>query len=100
VEGDRFLMTIPEIREALIALSADTRIPPDVAFTMRQLALETKRRRPRRVAVQKCTPATPKVRAAIRLFAAANPKMSQLEIGRHFNVNPGRVSEALRGFRR
>jgi hypothetical protein len=33
----------------------------------------------------------------IRLFAAANPTMSQDEIGRVFNVAGGRVSEALAG---
>lgn len=93
-------MTIPEIRDALIALSGDARLPDEIARTIRRLAMETKRRSPRNVAKRKCTTATPKVRAAIRAFASANPDLSQLEIGRRFNVNPGRVSEALRGFRR
>jgi hypothetical protein len=30
---------------------------------------------------------------------AAEPDLSQAEIGRRFNINPGRVSEALRGKR-
>jgi hypothetical protein len=30
---------------------------------------------------------------------AAEPQLSQAEIGRRLNLNPGRVSEALRGKR-
>lgn len=43
---------------------------------------------------------TPEVRSAIREFHRTNPNLSQHEIAQHFNVNAGRVSEALKGFRR
>jgi hypothetical protein len=34
---------------------------------------------------------------ALRALKAAEPDLSQVEIRRRFNLNPGRVSEALRG---
>lgn len=40
---------------------------------------------------------TPPLAAEIRAFAVTHPDWSQDEIGRHFNVAGGRVSEALAG---
>ena len=40
---------------------------------------------------------TPVLAPEICAFAAAHPEMNQDEIGRHFNVAGGRVSEALAG---
>ena len=37
--------------------------------------------------------------AQIRAMKAEEPNISQAEIGRRLNLNPGRVSEALRGKR-
>jgi Mn-dependent DtxR family transcriptional regulator len=58
------------------------------------------RRKPKTVAPARSRPITPSLKVMIRLFAANNPTMSQVEIGRAFNVNPGRVSEAIRGKRK
>lgn len=33
----------------------------------------------------------------VRQFAYANPEMSYLQIAEHFDINPGRVSEAMTG---
>ena len=44
-------------------------------------------------------PMTDAVRAQIRALAAQVPRLSQAEIARRVGVNPGRVSEVLRGFR-
>lgn len=41
----------------------------------------------------------PEVAAEIRAYHAANQNLTQSAIARHFNVNPGRVSEALNGKR-
>lgn len=45
------------------------------------------------------TPMTDALRDKIRAMKAADPNLSHAEIGRRLNVNPGRVSETLRGKR-
>jgi hypothetical protein len=40
-------------------------------------------------------PMSPELHAALRAFAQNNPHMSSQQIGDIFQVNPGRVSEAL-----
>lgn len=40
-------------------------------------------------------PMSPELHAALRAFAHNNPQMSSQQIGDIFQVNPGRVSEAL-----
>jgi hypothetical protein len=42
---------------------------------------------------------TDALKAQIRAMKVAEPGVSQAEIGRRLNLNPGRVSEALRGKR-
>jgi len=42
---------------------------------------------------------TDELRSNIQAFAAANPGMSNRAIGQRFNVDGGRVSEAIAGFR-
>jgi hypothetical protein len=39
---------------------------------------------------------TDELRAKIRATKKAKPDLSQAEIGKRFNVNPGRVSETLK----
>ena len=43
---------------------------------------------------------TPELRAEIRAFAAAHPDMTMHDIGLHFGVQEGRVSEAINGKRK
>lgn len=38
---------------------------------------------------------TPELADEVRVFKRSNPAWSHAEIGAHFNVNPGRVSDAL-----
>jgi len=64
-----------------------------------RLADELSRRKPVKVASASSTPMTDKLRKEIRAYAEANPDMSQVDIAARFTVNPGRVSEALRGRR-
>lgn len=90
-------MKIPEIREELLILSAEL-----AALSARMEALvEEMKRRPliKRAAVTS-VPFTPALAAQIRAYATANPSLSQTSIGFKFNVNPGRVSQALRGLRK
>jgi hypothetical protein len=42
---------------------------------------------------------TPELKAEMAAFAKAHPELSQTAIASRFNVNPGRVSEALQGKR-
>lgn len=84
---------------------------PEVAKRMRELAAahniaelnylaDELRRRPADRAPKASRPMTAQLAAQIRAFKSRNPTMTQAAIGRQFNVNPGRVSEALNGFRR
>jgi hypothetical protein len=43
---------------------------------------------------------TDALKAQIREMKTAEPHLSQAEIGRRLSLNPGRVSEALRGKRK
>jgi hypothetical protein len=87
-------MRLPEVatrlRELAIELGCDE---------LDELADEIGRRSPRQRAPISSAPMTDALRAQIRAVKAAEPDLSQAEIGRRFNLNPGRVSEALRGKR-
>jgi hypothetical protein len=80
---------------------------PEVAARLEELGKEISqlskmiaRRKPTRIAKPISASMTPELIRDIRKYARANPKLSQLQIANHFNVNPGRVSEALRGKRK
>jgi hypothetical protein len=88
-------MRIPEIREELNSLADHYGIA-----RLRELAGELTRRSPGSRAPVKSRPMTPALRDAIRAYKRANPDAPQQKIADVFNVNPGRVSEALRGFRK
>ncbi|HEU4762905.1 MAG TPA: hypothetical protein VFS74_11340 [Gemmatimonadales bacterium] len=87
-------MKIPEIRERLHVLAEELGVRE-----LHRLAEETRRRPYARVAPVKSRPIDPAVRKAVRAYAAAHPDAHQREIGQMFNLNPGRVSESLRGKR-
>ena len=91
-------MKLPEVREMLHNVADDPRMPPDLAKVIKYLADETKRRRHRSVEAVS-VPMTADLARRIRAFAKANPGMAQFQIGQVFNVNQGRVSEALHGER-
>lgn len=87
-------MRLPEVasrlRELAIELGCDE---------LDELAEEIGRRSPRQRAPITSAPMTDALTAQIRALKAAEPDLSQAEIGRRFNLNPGRISEALRGKR-
>lgn len=92
-------MRTPEIQMALVATADDSRMPPDLADRVKTLARALSRRKPIGRAERKSTPMTTALAQAIRHYRAAFPDASQTEIARVFEVNPGRVSEAIRGKR-
>lgn len=87
-------MRLPEIAARLRELATDLGCDE-----LNDLADEMGRRSPRQRAPSTSAPMTDALKAQIRAMKAAEPDLSQAEIGRRFNLNPGRVSEALRGKR-
>jgi len=71
---------------------------PDEAGELIELAAEIKRRSGTRAPANSTT-MTPELYEEIKEYAEANPGMSQQEIAVVFNVNHGRVSEAISGKR-
>ena len=71
---------------------------PDELSELFELAAEIKRRSGIR-APANSTKMTPELYEEIREYAEANPDMSHQEIAVVFNVNHGRVSEAISGKR-
>jgi hypothetical protein len=72
---------------------------PGESGELLELAGELKRRFSGPRAPAASTPITPELYEEIREYAEANPGMSQQEIAVIFNVNHGRVSEAIKGKR-
>jgi hypothetical protein len=87
-------MRLPEIqarlRQLAITLGCDE---------LSDLADEIGRRSIRQRAPTTSARMTDAVRAQIETMKAAEPHLSQHEIARRLNLNPGRVSETLRGKR-
>ncbi len=87
-------MRIPEIQAELNRLSVELNIP-----RLAELAVELRRRKAYR-APNSSVRMSPILAKQIRDFARQNPDMTQSDMAVLFNVNPGRVSEALRGKRK
>ena len=87
-------MRVPAVRKRLIEKAAET--GDEELLT---LAYALFRRKPVRKAAPQSRPTTPEVRAEIRRYAAQHPRATLARIGSVFDLNPGRVSEALSGKR-
>lgn len=87
-------MRLQEVAERLLQLAVEHDIEE-----LFELAGQIPRRRfgGRKKSISR--PVTEELREEIRQFAARHDHLTQAEIARYFNVNPGRVSEAIRGFR-
>lgn len=91
-------MRLPEVADALVEVAGDKRMPPDLRDRIITLTKEMRRRSGPRRPIQSAT-ITPALIAQIRAYYTANRHLTQAAIARHFNVNPGRVSEAIKGKR-
>lgn len=87
-------MRLPEIQERL-RQKAEEHGDPEITF----LASQISRRRPKEVAPKSSATMTDELADRIRAYKAANPNATQMMIAIRFNVNSGRVSEVLRGYR-
>jgi hypothetical protein len=87
-------MKLPHVATRLRELAAELG-----CAELSDLADEIGRRPPRERAPATSVPITDALKARIRAMKANEPHLSQAEIGRRLNLNPGRVSEALRGKR-
>jgi hypothetical protein len=86
-------------------------VRPEVAARLRELAIELdgdelsdladeiSRRPILQLSSSTSAPLTDAVRAEIIAMKEADPRLSQHEIAKRLNLNPGRVSETLRGKR-
>jgi hypothetical protein len=83
-------MRIPEIVQHLDA----------IAVRLRYLAVQLKRRSPIKRAPNRSARFTKALAARIRRYVRRYPTMSNAAIGRHFNVDGGRVTDAMRGKRK
>ena len=87
-------MKLPEIADRLRELSVELS-----CTELAGLADEMQRRSPVRRAPNASARMTPQLRADIRRHAHAFPDKTFADIGRVFNVNAGRVSETMAGYR-
>lgn len=92
-------LPIPIIREQLNEIAADLRLAGvhDYADRIEFLSAAAVRRSPVKRAPVTSTPMTPALARTIRSHSARHPKQSHQDIAALFNVNPGRVSQALQG---
>lgn len=96
----RHRLTIPEIREEMVAIAQTIEAAhPDEARRLRFLSEETKRRHHGRRASTKHAPLEEGARDAIRQYAVEHPEAHLQDIAVLFGTNAGRVSEALHGKR-
>ena len=83
-------LSMPEIRERLRELAAQYGIDE-----LNDLADQTFRKPAKKRAPTRSLKLTPELAVEIRQYAVDNPTAHQQDIAEHFQMNHGRVSEAL-----
>lgn len=89
-------LTVPEVRKQLSSIA---RILREAATNIDGLEAQLHRAKVRKRAAPTSAKMTDELADAIRRKAKQRPEWSQATLGRWAGVNPGRVSEALRGKR-
>jgi hypothetical protein len=87
-------MRLPEVAARLRVLATDLNCDE-----LNDLADEIARRPSGQRAPRSSAPMTEELKIQIIEMKEADPDLSHAEIGRRLNINPGRVSETLRGKR-
>jgi hypothetical protein len=98
------MATIPDLRKRLLAVADRlpfAGLPERVALAkeLRDIEAQMYRRPYVRKAPASANHMTPALEKRIRRYAWVHPDMTYQEIGTHFGVNSGRVSEVLAGKR-
>ena len=88
------LRTSNELRRRLYELSAELNCDE-----LRQIATELGRRKSIKRAPRQSRPTDEQLNVEIINYVYGHPYLTQAKVAQVFNVNPGRVSEALRGKR-
>lgn len=92
-------MTIPEVAARLRELADERATPSAISVRLHTLADALKREPALKRAPASSVTMTPALAKRIRTMKARSPRMTQAAIAAKFNINPGRVSEALNGQR-
>jgi hypothetical protein len=93
-------MKIPQVANRMREIAQQIQSShPSESSELLELADELKRRFSGPRAAATSTPMTPELAEEIREYAEANPGMPHQAIGEVFNVNHGRISEAIKGKR-
>jgi len=87
-------MRLPKVAERLRELAAELECDE-----LDELADQIARRPSGPRAPRSSTPMSDELRETIKRMKDEHPELSHAEIGRQLNLNPGRVSETLRGKR-
>jgi hypothetical protein len=87
-------MRLPEVAARLRELANELNCDE-----LNALAAEIGRRPAGSRAPRTSVPMTEKLKNQIRAMKRENPDLPHTRIAEHFNINPGRVSEALKGKR-
>lgn len=82
--------TIPQVRDRLREIADELGVEE-----LHELADDMHRNTAVSRAARRSATLTSKLASDIRAFKKKNPKLHQRDIAQKFNVNPGRVSEAL-----
>lgn len=88
-------MRIPEIRDRLHQLADEHGIPE-----LHDLAEETRRRSPLRRVRSRWPKLTESQKEAVRAMFDAYPTLGVRDLADRFDTSIGRISEAIRGFRK
>jgi DNA-binding CsgD family transcriptional regulator len=81
--------------QAALLLHKD--IPPETQDSIRRALAHMERRPPARRAPNQSQPLTPALKKVLKRVAEQHADMTIADIAANFDVNPGRVSEAING---
>jgi len=97
MQASHLEQTAIRLRHSIDEIEKQAELLDTLAEYLRYLAEETKRASPNGRAPIASAPMTTKLAGKIKVYARAYPDASHQEIAALFDVNPGRVSEALAG---
>lgn len=92
--------TIPKVRDHLLQIADDDRIPIGLRRQIKRCVTDLYRRTHAKRAKRRSVPNSPALQKEIRRLRKAHPDWSHQQIANKVKVNPGRISEVLYGKRK